>query len=145
MAKHDPNARAAASATRRPRLPEIPVDAAAGTPDYDPETQKTIWVPVRGPHLRTVRQRFARNTTGCPGISRATCRLRRPGGGWNVREYFVVNLGQTCRKFGITTLGEAEAWRKALRCRADHELRIRAINQTILTKRQAAACTNTNN
>lgn len=92
------------------------------------------WEAVRGPHLIQVRQRFARNRTGCPGISYGQQRRHNRD-----YEFFYVNLGKTHRRFNITTLGREEAWRRALKLRAEHEARIAEINGAIRAAREKAA------
>jgi hypothetical protein len=124
MSAHNPSARAEARVERAGAAAPDPAAldvAAAGA-------QRHRWQPVRGPHLRVVRTRHARNTTGVVGIS-----LTRTAG----RRYYAVQLGsRSVRKFNITTLGHAEAWRRALRARAAHETAIRSANTTILAARQ---------
>ena len=90
------------------------------------------WQPVRGPHLRVVRQRYPSNRTGCVGISYSRARTGR-------HSYFVVNLGRTNRKVRIETLGRHEAWRRALKLRATHELKVRAANAAIVAARERRA------
>ena len=70
----------------------------------------------------------ARNQTGCVGISIVRSASNRRDG--TVPTYFSVHARLTSgsngrrrnRKFCIEVLGRSEAWRRALRCRAAHEL-----------------------
>lgn len=69
--------------------------------------------------------RAPRNNTGVTGIHyvRAARAKRAP-----VHRYFVVTREKTrgSRRFNIDTLGKEEAWRRALRCRAEFEAARRA-------------------
>lgn len=85
------------------------------------------WQPVRGPHLRVVRTRHARNQTGCVGISISHSR--------DGRTYYYAQLGPTSRRFCIQTLGRQEAFRRAVKARADHEIKVREANAAILRAR----------
>lgn len=98
------------------------------------------WIAVRGPHLKKVYRRNKRSRTGVQGIGYYVGPAA-PGRTTKYR-YFVVSNGRQVRRFNITTLGKEEAWRRALKCRAEHELRIRAINETILSARKRAASPN---
>jgi len=84
--------------------------------------------------------RHALNQTGCVGISIVRSAANRRDG--TVQLFFSVHARLTSgpngrkrnRKFCISTLGREEAWRRALRYRAQHELRIRPqITQAIFT------------
>ena len=97
------------------------------------------WARVRGPHLRALRMRHARNRTGCPGISFGVSRVRRRDGSVRVRHFFYVSLGSAWKKFCIEALGRNEAWRRALKLRAEWETRIRQANAAILAARSEAA------
>lgn len=130
-ARHDPAARAAAAA----RSPLSREDLAIAGGGEDLAGGK--WLRVCGPHLRAVRNQHKRNRTGCPGISMGTTRMRRADGTYRRRSFFYVNLGKSSRKFCIESLGREEAWRRAVKLRADHEKRIAAINAEILAARQA--------
>ncbi len=79
---------------------------------------------VSGPHLRTVRRRFARNRTGVVGISLEYERVRD-------RHFYVVNLGAGHRRFCVETLGRPEAWRRAVALRHEHERKVLLANATI--------------
>jgi hypothetical protein len=92
-----------------------------------PEGRST-WVPVQGPHLRAVRTKDKRSKTGVVGISLS----RRKATG---RHYYVTNLGSTNRCFCIETLGRAEAWRRAVALRYEHERKIAQANTVILKAR----------
>jgi hypothetical protein len=129
IAAHHDKARRQAAAAHKPLVLEGPCrggDKLSGG----------VWRPVEGPFLRTV-HRSARNTTGVPGISYSTLRIRRKDGSVRIRRVFYVNLGLTHRRFCLDTLGKEEAWRRAVRLRAQHEMRIRQINEAILTARTA--------
>jgi len=126
---HNPDRRREASADPRVRRRQQ-LDLGAAAPGKNTWGK---WTPVRGPHLKTVRTKFSRNTTGVPGISLS--RIACNAGGKKYL-YFYVQLGRATRRFNITTLGKSEAWRRALKCRADHELSIRNINAAILDARQ---------
>lgn len=76
----------------------------------------------RGETLRS----HSRNRTGCVGISFVRSASNRRDG--TVISYFSVharkpNGSARNRKFSITRLGRPEAWRRALKFRADHEVR----------------------
>lgn len=86
--------------------------------------------PITGPALTKLHARRSQRT-GCPGISYVEIRSRG-------HRFFSVCLGQgKHRRFRIHPVpgGKDEAWRRALRCRAEHETQIRRINETILTAR----------
>lgn len=64
----------------------------------------------------TIRQAQARNNTGICGITETVYRDAR----WDItHRYFVVTPKR--RRFNIDTLGRPEAFRRALRLRAEHE------------------------
>lgn len=86
---------------------------------------------VQGPHLRTARA-TSRSRTGIVGISLSTD--RRSG-----RRFLYVNLGGTSRKFSIDTLGESEAWRRAIALRREHLTKLALANAEILAARARAA------
>ena len=70
------------------------------------------------------RPRNARNRTGCAGIAFVTTASNRRDG--TVQHFYSVHRRRadgrpSNRKFCLETLGRAEAWRRALRCRAEHE------------------------
>jgi hypothetical protein len=71
--------------------------------------------------------RQSRNRTGCVGISHIrTTKKRRDG---TLRSFFSVHARKPDgrahnRKFCIETLGRHEAWRRALKFRAEHEVAI---------------------
>lgn len=72
--------------------------------------------------------RYSRNQTGCVGISIVRSASGRRDG--TVLTYFSAHARKPDgkarnRKFCISTLGRPEAWRRALKFRAGHELRIR--------------------
>jgi hypothetical protein len=90
-------------------------------------------VPVKGPHLRTLRARNPRSRTGVVGISYGTITQRG-----KTRRFYVVQLGaKSSRRFCLDTLGKELAWERALRCRAEHERRVREANRRILAARAA--------
>lgn len=128
---HNPDRRAEASADprllRRQKL-DLTV-AAEGVPTWGK------WTPVQGPHLKVVRTKHAGNRTGVPGIAFTSFQPRKA----RRVDAFVVNLGKTCRRFNIRTLGREEAWRRAVRLRAEHELKIRAVNAQIVEARKKGA------
>lgn len=76
---------------------------------------------------------YARNQTGCIGISIVRSASGRRDG--TVLTYFSVHARLTSgqkgrrrnRKFCVNTLGREEAWRRALRCRAQHERKLREV------------------
>ncbi len=127
---HDAEARAAAAAC----APISVADLAGAGGGVDLPGGK--WARVQGPHLRSARKKFARNKTGCTGISLARQLRRRRDGSLLERHFYWVNLGSKCRKFCLETLGKDEAWRRAVQLRAEHERRVAAINAAILAARQ---------
>lgn len=131
---HNPQRRAEASADPRTvRRQQLDLEACApGIPTWGK------WTPVQGPHLKVVRQKHARSRTGVPGISYGTTRHRTKTGGRRMRSYFVVQLGRTTRKFCLESLGRNTAWRKAVECRARHEITVRQINAAIEAARKKA-------
>jgi hypothetical protein len=76
----------------------------------------------RGQKPGSIRHRDRRNKTGCVGIS--LVRTKLPSG--RRCRFFAAHLGKTNRKFNIDTLGRQEAWRRALRLRADYEKAVAA-------------------
>jgi len=90
------------------------------------------WEPVTGPHLRVVRSRDRRSKTGIVGISIS----RRKSTG---RHHLIVNLGSTCRRFCIETLGASEAWRRAIALRRAHVEKLVQANAAILAARLRAS------
>lgn len=83
---------------------------------------------VAGPHLRVARSTQARNRTGIVGISRGQDRKRG-------HTYFFVQLGSATRKCCITTLGESEAWRRAIALRREHLTKLALANAAIIAAR----------
>lgn len=84
---------------------------------------------ARAPRLREqVERRNKANRTGCVGISFFATRSSRRDG--TLQHFFSVHMRlpggrkRNCR-FCIDTLGKSEAWRRALRTRAAHELSLR--------------------
>jgi hypothetical protein len=129
---HDATARAEAAVDRwapASPAPELLEQAGGGI-----KVGGGRWVPVRGAHLRVVRQRQARNKTGVVGISLSS-EMRR---GRRVRVLW-VQLGSRSRKIYVDRLGPTEAWRRAIALRAEHERRIAAANRLILAARERAA------
>jgi hypothetical protein len=126
---HDAEARAAAAAC----APISAADLAEAGGGVDLPGGK--WARVQGPHLRSARKKFARNKTGCPGISFGRVLRRRRDGSFSQRHYYWVNLGSQCRAFSVESLGKSEAWRRAVALRAEHERRVAAINAAILAAR----------
>src|SRR4051812_31330573 len=105
---HDRSARAEARVgTRGTIIPPAQALAAAAAPVHG-----NVWQPVRGPHLRVVRRGYRKNRTGCVGIS-----FSKSGNGRCT--YFIVNLGRSNRRIRIETLGREEAWRRAVKLRAE--------------------------
>lgn len=90
------------------------------------------WVPVVGPHLRCARGRDRRSQTGVVGIS-----FSHIVRGHRSHTYYVVNLGSTCRRFCIETLGRSEALRRAMALRREHVKKLAQANAVILTARAA--------
>ncbi len=72
----------------------------------------------------TLCAREKRNRTGCIGISLVVTANGKPHG--CKRKFFAVHAGGTNRKFCVDTLGREEAWRRAVKFRADYEIRLRA-------------------
>ncbi len=130
MSAHDPERRAEAATHPRFELPDP-----AALHDAAPGQKKSggQWIAVRGPYLRTVRQRDARSRTGVAGISYTR---ERKGPDRKPRRYFCVQLGAKKRRFNIDTLGKEIAWERALRCRAEHEKRVRIANALIVAARK---------
>ncbi|HEY8898896.1 MAG TPA: hypothetical protein VIM61_00575 [Chthoniobacterales bacterium] len=131
MTAHDPERRA--EAATRPRF-ELPDPDALRGAKAGRKKSGGHWVAVRGPYLRTVRSTDVRSRTGVAGISYSR---ERKGPGCKPRRYFCVQLGAKKRRFNIDTLGKELAWERALRCRAEHERRVREANRRILAARAA--------
>lgn len=126
---HDATARAEAAVDRwvpAAPVPELLEQAGGGI-----KLAGGRWSPVRGAHLRVVRQRQARNKTGVVGISLSS-EMRR---GRRLRVLW-VQLGSRSRKIYVDRLGPAAAWRRALEMRAEHERRVAAANRLILAARE---------
>jgi hypothetical protein len=74
--------------------------------------------------MRRLRETDCRSTTGVVGISIQTTFARRNR--TRAHRFFVVRWCHDrkpgCKRFNIDTLGKSEAWRRALRLRAEHEL-----------------------
>ena len=102
--------------------------AAPGTLVASGRGGRHAWKAVTGPHLRVVCSRDRRSQTGVVGISFSYLRSRR-------RHYVVVNLGSTCRRFCVETLGRAEALRRARQLRAAHVRKVTLANAVILQAR----------
>ena len=76
-------------------------------------------------HVGRLKRQHSRNRTGCVGISIVRSASNRRDG--TVISYFSVHARKTNgkarnRKFSITRLGRQEAWRRALKFRAAHEV-----------------------
>ena len=125
MSAHNPKLRAEAAVPRHGDALPDPVALAHATPPVHGHK----WQPVRGPHLRVVRGLDRRNKTGCVGIS-YTRSQTKPN-----FSHFCAQLGPTCRKFRIETLGRHEAFRRAVAARAEHEIKVREANAAILNAR----------
>jgi hypothetical protein len=131
MSAHNQTKRSEASCVLS--LPALsPSTAAGGCLAYSPEEKKNIWRPVQGPHLCALRQHCVKNRTGVVGI--AFGQKKRGSSTW----YFIVNLGRRSRAFNIKTLGRHEAWRRAVKCRANHELKIASRNAVVLAARNTS-------
>jgi len=92
------------------------------------------YIPIQGPRIKQIRRR--KSNTGVPGISFGT-RTRRS------RRYdcfFAKTEGRSIA-FCITTLGREEAWERALRCRAEYERGVMALNAAIRAQRNLKAKT----
>lgn len=87
---------------------------------------------ITGPHLRTARERYARNRTGIVGISIGFDRFKG-------HRYVYVNLGSTNRKFNADALGLTEAFRRAMALRAEHLKKLAQANALILQARARTA------
>ncbi len=90
------------------------------------------WQRVEGPHLRTLRKACPRNRTGVVGISLG--HVMKNG---RIQRVLYVNLGRTHRKVYVERIGPTEAWKRAVKIRAEHERRIAAANAAILRARGA--------
>lgn len=78
----------------------------------------------------TTLARHALNRTGCVGISIVRSASGRRDG--TVKTYFSVHARKpdgraTNRKFCVESFGRQEAWRRALRFRAEHELAAKGV------------------
>jgi hypothetical protein len=76
----------------------------------------------------TVRSHYSLNQTGCVGISVVRSASGRRDG--TMQTYFSVHARKANgkarnRKFCTSTLGRPEAWRRALKFRAQHETEVR--------------------
>jgi hypothetical protein len=90
--------------------------------------------PIVGPALRKIHAK-RRNNTGCVGVTYVRL-SNRPG------TYFSAAIGPgRNRRFRIETLGRHEAFRLAVKCRAEHELQTAAINSGIRETRAARKST----
>ena len=75
----------------------------------------------------------ARSRTGCVGVSlRSKTRVGRNGP--RTRFYFQASIKNArgrklCRMFPLDTLGRQEAFRRAVRARAQYELQVRALRR----------------
>lgn len=96
---------------------------------------KLVYFPVEGPHLTQIRRR--RTNTGVPGISFSSAKR---GPGCRRYDYFFAKVGgNRSVRFNIQTLGREEAWRRAIRARADYETAVMAANEAILAQRERRA------
>ena len=90
--------------------------------------------PIAGPPLRKIHAK-RRNNTGCVGVTYVSLTTRR-------ETYFAAALGAgRRRRFRIETLGRHEAFRLAVKCRAEHERQTAAINSAIRETRAARKST----
>ena len=124
MTAHSAIKRAQAAATAPVYLEP---GASSGRLAYDPDKHLKAWLPVVGPHLKVLRKTYANNKTGVVGVG-----YGRKGHGF----CFIVNLGRRSKFFNINRLGRSEAFRLAVKCRAEWEQRINEINAAILKARQ---------
>lgn len=131
--KANPQRRAEAAVRPVPRRQRPNETCAAGYDYWDEEKQVHVWQPVKGPHLSTVRKQHARCKSGVVGISFSVFAKDK---GRAKHRYWIVNLGSTSRSFNIDTLGPREAWRRAVKLRAQHELAVAAKNAEILKARK---------
>lgn len=131
---HNPAARAEATVPRWRSATPSPLQLRhAAEPEHGHH-----WQPVRGPHLRPVHAKHGKSRTGVVGISYGIRNMKRKTTPEPlVRHFYFVQLGGTNTSFCLETLGKAEAWRRAVRCRAEHELKIRRANAAILAARKA--------
>jgi len=136
---HDPQKRAAARfGPEQLRAIENAVFSTVcehGEDVYLPHLRRNGWKPVVGPHKIALRSKDRRNKTGCVGISETVIQARK-NGRVSCKRYFYVQLGRQSRRFNIDALGRAEAWRRALRLRARHEILIQNLNERIDFARQ---------
>jgi hypothetical protein len=94
---------------------------------------KLVYLPVQGPRLKQLRRRST--NTGLPGVSFVSSRR---GPGHRRYDYFYARVGgNRSVRFNIDTLGREEAWRRAVRARADYERTVEAHNTAVLTARRA--------
>jgi hypothetical protein len=90
--------------------------------------------PIVGPALRKVHAKRS-TATGCVGVTYVRL-TNRP------QTFFSAALGGgRNRRFRIETLGRHEAFRLAVKCRAEHELQTAAINSGIRATRAARKST----
>jgi|GEM_PF-3055325 len=125
MTAHNPVKRAQAAGFEPVRLTP---ESSGGRCSHDSVTGLRVWIPVQGPHLKVIRKSFARSRTGVVGVGYGH---KGPGG----PNGFVVNMGSKSRFFNINRLGRSEAFRLAVKARAQWEQRIEEINQAILAAR----------
>ena len=89
--------------------------------------------PIAGPPLRKLHAKRTTNT-GCVGVTYVRL-ASRP------QTFFSAALGGGVRRrFRIETLGRHEAFRLAVKCRAEHETKVSAANAAILRERTLPAC-----
>lgn len=88
------------------------------------------YTPISGPALHKIHAK-RKQRTGCPGISYVEVRTRG-------QRFYSVCLGANrTRRFRIFEGQKNEAWRRAVKCRADYELAATRSNQAILLARKA--------
>lgn len=96
---------------------------------------KLIYLPVEGPHLTQIRRR--RTNTGVPGVSFSSAQR---GPGHRRYDYFFAKVGgNRSVRFNIQTLGREEAWRRAVRARAEYETTVMTANEAIRAAREGRA------
>lgn len=76
--------------------------------------------PRGGRPVGTLNTRDRRSRTGCVGVSYVE--TTRKGG--KMRCFFSAHAGGTNRKYCLDTLGKQEAWRRAVRYRAQYERQV---------------------
>ena len=91
-----------------------------GAPDSELITSSPPITDHSPPARPRVYQRNARNRTGCHGVCYSTVRIQRAHDAVT-RHYFGVYAGRRNRRFCIETLGVKEAYRKAVKLRAEFE------------------------